>query len=76
MIERWMMKKTALAILMTGIVLAGATRSDSALTRQGLPFQSPVPGGEQTARVPEPATMFLFGTGLIALSAFFRRKNS
>lgn len=69
------MKMTALAILMMGIVLTGATSSDSALSQSGLALQSPVAAAEPAARVPEPATMFLFGTGLISLSAFFRRKN-
>lgn len=68
------MKKTALAILMMGIVLAGATSSDSALQQSSLAIQPPAAVRDQSAKVPEPATMFLFGTGLIGLSALFRRK--
>lgn len=69
------MKKTALALLMIGIVFAGATSSVSAL-QQNLTLQPLATVNQQAANVPEPATMFLFGTGLIGLSVLFRRKGS
>ena len=71
-----MMKKTLLTLLMTGVICVGATSSDSALPQNNIGFQQPVAANLQPAHVPEPATMFLFGAGLIGLSAIIRRKSN
>jgi len=69
------MKTTVLATLIVGIGLAGAANSDSGtLQENNLTMQQPLVVKEQASRVPEPATMFLFGTGLICLSALMRRR--
>lgn len=73
-IEGWIMKKTALALLVLGIVLTGASGSDSAFLTKAPAMDSPEAVTDSAARVPEPATMFLFGTGLIGLSVLIRRK--
>jgi hypothetical protein len=71
-----MMKTMLLTLLMTGIICGGATTSDSALQQNNFGFQQPVAASLPPAHVPEPATMFLFGAGLIGLSAIIRRKSS
>lgn len=68
------MKKTALATLMVGLLLAGATTSDSALQNNSPTVQLPAAVNAPADKVPEPATMFLFGTGLLSLSALLRRR--
>lgn len=68
------MEKIIRILLMAGILGIGATSSDSALRHHGFGSLQPAGVNMQSGQVPEPATMFLFGAGLIGISFIARRK--